>query len=59
MPVPGNEQGAPRSPYKLLVTPVRTNERIAVQWFKRFNGRAPDEADLEQLREFLVIPNRV
>jgi hypothetical protein len=63
----------PRTPQKVLVTPVRTNkakasafnvyfesskrsaqqnERIAVQWFERFSGRAPDDEELAGIRSF-------
>jgi len=71
-----SERELPRSPQKVLVTPVRRNkaqsaafnvyfegsklseeaeqhnERIAVQWFKRFSGRAPDDAELHGIRRF-------
>jgi len=71
------ERKLPRSPQKVLVTPIRTskakaaafnvyfersklseaasqsNERTAVQWFKRFNdGRAPTDAELNRIRSF-------
>jgi len=72
------ERKLPRSPQKVLVTPIRTsktraaafsvyfedtlrseaqNERVAVQWFERFNGRAPDDTEREQLRELLKVPD--
>merc|ERR1712154_220298 len=72
------ERKLPRSPQKVLVTPIRTSktraaafsvyfegnqrsevqtERVAAQWFKRFNGRAPDDTEREQLRELLKVPD--
>merc|ERR1712013_24900 len=30
---------------------------VAVQWFERFNGRAPDDSETAQLRELLTVPD--
>merc|ERR1719283_844435 len=37
---------------KLSEEAMQQNERTAVQWFKRFSGRAPNDAELSRIRSF-------